>query len=164
MRAIDTIQNKIIEREELQPLLKRWDFKGKKVVFTNGCFDILHKGHIDYLAKAADLGSKLIVGVNSDDSVRRLEKGANRPLQDQDSRALIIASLHFVSAVVIFEEDTPLELITFIQPSVLVKGSDYKINEIVGHKVVQAYGGLVTTIDFLPGYSTSSIVSKAKQY
>ena len=162
MKALEIIRNKIIQREQLQWLLNQWGFKDEKVVFTNGCFDILHQGHIDYLSKAADLGTKLIVGVNSDHSVKQLDKGSNRPLQDQDSRALIIAALHFVSAVVIFDEDTPLDLITFIRPSVLVKGSDYQISEIVGHEVVQAYGGTVTTIDFLPGYSTTNIISKVK--
>lgn len=163
MKALEVIKRKIIKVGQLPTLIYRWRFEEQKVVFTNGCFDILHQGHIDYLSKASDLGSKLIVGVNSDDSVRRLGKGDHRPLQDEYSRAIIMASLHFVSKVIIFDEDTPLELITFIQPDVLVKGSDYKLKDIVGHEVVQANGGKVQTIDFLPGFSTSSIIEKARK-
>ncbi len=163
MKALSLIKNKIVVREDLKWILNRWQLKNEKVVFTNGCFDLLHQGHVDYLSKAADLGTKLIVGVNTDDSVRRLGKGENRPLQDETSRAILIAALHFVSQVVIFDEDTPLDLITFIQPDVLVKGSDYSIENIVGHEVVQAKGGEVKTIDFLEGFSTSSIVAKAQQ-
>lgn len=162
MKALQLIKEKVVEKGTLKWDLNRWQFQGEKVVFTNGCFDILHQGHIDYLSKAADLGTKLIVGVNSDDSVKRLNKGENRPLQDEISRSLLIASLGFVSKVVVFDEDTPLDLITFIEPDVLVKGSDYKIEEIVGHEVVQSKGGEVKTIDFLEGYSTSKIVDKAR--
>lgn len=162
MKALDVLKNKIFKEEQLRWELNRWQLKDEKVVFTNGCFDLLHQGHIDYLSKAADLGTKLIVGVNSDASIKRLNKGKSRPIQDETSRAIIIAALHFVSAVVIFDEATPLNLITFIRPTVLVKGSDYKIEEIVGHEVVQSYGGLVKTIDFLQGYSTSAIEAKIK--
>ena len=162
MKALDVLKNKIFTEEQLRWELNRWQLKDEKVVFTNGCFDLLHQGHIDYLSKAADLGTKLIVGVNSDASIKRLNKGKSRPIQDETSRAIIIAALHFVSAVVIFDETNPLNLITFIRPTVLVKGSDYKIEEIVGHEVVQSYGGLVKTIDFLQGYSTSAIEAKIK--
>ena len=161
MKALSIIKAKISNLESFKWRLNRWKFKGEKVVFTNGCFDILHQGHLDYLSKASDLGSKLVVGVNSDSSVKRLNKGKNRPLQDENSRALLIAALHFVDQVIIFDEDTPLELITAIQPDVLVKGSDYEIEEIVGHKVVQENGGEVKTIDFLAGFSTTSIIEKA---
>lgn len=163
MTALKVIQNKICTRQEFNKRLNLWRFKDEKLVFTNGCFDILHQGHVDYLSRASDLGTKLIVGVNSDDSVRRLGKGEGRPLQDQNSRSLILASLQFVDQVIIFDEDTPLELIKLTQPDVLVKGSDYKIEEIVGHDVVLAKGGKVIPLDFLEGYSTSRIVEKARQ-
>lgn len=143
-------------------------FKGNSTVFTNGCFDIIHRGHIDYLAKASDLGKKLIVGINSDASVKRLGKSSTRPLQDEQTRAMIIASLHFVSAVIIFDEDTPLDLINFIKPDILVKGADYDANEtnkeskkyIVGSDVVKNTGGKVQTLEFLEGFSTTKIEKK----
>jgi rfaE bifunctional protein nucleotidyltransferase chain/domain len=130
-------------------------------VFTNGCFDILHKGHVDYLAKAADLGEILIIGLNTDASVSKL-KGPHRPIQDESSRLQIIASLGFVDAVILFEEPTPYKLIQLVQPDVLVKGSDYLPEEIVGYDIVKAKGGIIKTIDFLPGYSTSLIEKKIK--
>ena len=111
MKALQTVSNKIVDREQLQWILNRWKLKDEKVVFTNGCFDLLHQGHIDYLAKASDLGTKLIVGVNTDSSVRGLGKGENRPIQDEKSRSIIMAALHFVSLVVLFDEATPLSLI-----------------------------------------------------
>jgi rfaE bifunctional protein nucleotidyltransferase chain/domain len=163
LKALEIIKHKIVAKEDLLPRLNRWKFKGEKIVFTNGCFDLLHQGHIDYLSKAADLGTKLIVAVNSDDSVKRLGKGEDRPIQDEDSRSLIMAALHFVDQVIIFNEDTPLELIKFISPDVLVKGSDYAIENIVGHEHVLEHGGEVKTIDFLDGFSTSSIVAKIKK-
>jgi rfaE bifunctional protein nucleotidyltransferase chain/domain len=163
LKALETINNKIVDREQLPWILNRWKLKDEKVVFTNGCFDLLHQGHIDYLAKAADLGSKLIVGVNTDNSVRGLGKGENRPIQDERSRAIIMAALHFVSLVVLFDEATPLRLIELIKPHVLVKGSDYTVENIVGHEVVLKHGGEVKTIDFLDGFSTSSIIEKARK-
>ncbi len=162
MKSLHYIKNKVVSKENLKPILSRLRFKDEKIVFTNGCFDILHNGHVDYLSKAADLGTKLIVAVNSDDSVKRLEKGINRPLQDENSRSMLIAALQFVDYVLIFDEDTPLEIIDFIKPNVLAKGSDYEIEQIVGHKIVLANGGEVKRIDFLEGYSTTSIVNKAK--
>lgn len=161
MKTLEILKEKIIQQSELKWTVNRWRFKGEKLVFTNGCFDILHQGHIDYLSKAKDLGSKLIIGLNSDDSVKRLNKGSKRPLQSQESRALLLAALHFVDLVVIFDEDTPLELIKKVEPDVLVKGSDYKIEEIVGHEIVQSKGGEVKTIDYLAGFSTTSIIEKA---
>ncbi len=169
--ALETIQPKIFTQETLLKPLIVWRFKGDKIVFTNGCFDILHRGHIDYLAKASDLGERLIVGINSDASVKRLGKSNSRPLQDEQSRALILASLHFVSGVIIFDEDTPLELIKFVSPEVLVKGADYDANEtnkeskkyIVGSDIVKAKKGEVKTIAFLEGYSTTAIENKIKQ-
>lgn len=159
---IEVIQNKIISRENLLPLLERWRLKSQKIVFTNGCFDILHQGHIDYLSKAADMGDRLIIGLNTDESVRKLNKGTDRPIQDENSRAIILAALGFTDAIVPFSEDTPLSLIELIAPDVLVKGSDYTVDQIVGSDVVLQNGGEVKTIDFLPGFSTSGIVKKIK--
>jgi len=139
-----------------------WRSKGDKIVFTNGCFDILHLGHVDYLEKARALGDRLVLGLNSDSSVSRF-KGPERPIQDQNSRARILAAMEFIDAVVFFNEDTPINLITEIQPDILVKGSDYLAENIVGADVVKARGGVVKTIDFIPGYSTSKIVEKIKR-
>jgi D-glycero-beta-D-manno-heptose 1-phosphate adenylyltransferase len=147
----------------LKPRLAYWNFHSKKIVFTNGCFDILHQGHIDYLSKAADQGDVLIVGLNTDNSVAQL-KGKGRPVQDENSRAMLLAALRFVDAVVLFDQDTPLELISLVQPDVLVKGSDYKAEDIVGHDVVKNNGGEIITIDFLDGYSTSALIEKIKNY
>ena len=163
MKNLDIINNKIFNGEKLERTLNLWRFQQKKIVFTNGCFDLLHLGHIDYLCKAKDQGDELIVGVNTDRSVRLLEKGSNRPINNEKSRALIIAALHFVDAVVIFDEKTPYELIKTIQPDVLVKGSDYKPEEIVGYDIVTASGGKVVTIDFLPGYSTTGLIKKIRR-
>jgi D-glycero-beta-D-manno-heptose 1-phosphate adenylyltransferase len=168
--ALEIIQAKIFTNETLLKPLIVWRFKGDKIVFTNGCFDIIHRGHIDYLAKASDLANQFIVGINSDASVKRLGKGNARPLQDEQTRALILASFHFVSGVIIFDEDTPQELIQFVNPEVLVKGADYDANEtnatskkyIVGSDTVKANGGAVKTIDYLEGFSTTSIEEKIK--
>jgi D-glycero-beta-D-manno-heptose 1-phosphate adenylyltransferase len=159
MNNLDVVQSRIYTKERLKPVLEMWKFQDKKIVFTNGCFDILHAGHIDYLSKAADLGNILIIGINSDDSVKRL-KGSGRPLQNLESRLLVLASLFFVKVVIAFDEDTPYELIKFIQPDVLVKGSDYRENEIIGADVVKSNKGTVATIPFLEGYSTSLIEKK----
>jgi len=163
LKAIQIIKNRIVQRKELKATINRWRLKDEKIVFTNGCFDILHQGHVDYLSKAADLGTRLVVGVNTDDSVKRLGKDANRPIQDEQSRAIIIAALRFVDLVVLFGEDTPLDLIGEIQPQVLVKGSDYKTEEIVGYDSVIKSGGNVVTIGFLKGFSTTKIVEKARK-
>ncbi|REJ82973.1 MAG: D-glycero-beta-D-manno-heptose 1-phosphate adenylyltransferase [Bacteroidetes bacterium] len=159
MKTLDLIKSKIFNAEQLKHQLEVWKFLGKKISFTNGCFDILHLGHIDYLAKAADFGNVLILGLNTDSSVQRL-KGSHRPINGQDQRAMIMASLHFVDAVTFFDQDTPLELIKMIMPDFLIKGSDYKAEEIVGYREVTENGGKVVTIDFLPGYSTSIIEGK----
>ncbi len=143
------------------PTLNQWQQAGFKTVFTNGCFDILHRGHIDYLAQAADLADKLIIGLNTDQSVSRL-KGVHRPLQDEVSRAHVIAALSFVDAVVLFDEDTPYQLIKSVLPHVLVKGADYKPEDIVGYDIVTKAGGQIQTIDFVPGYSTSAIEAKIR--
>lgn len=132
----------------------------KKLVFTNGCFDILHAGHVAYLTEAKQSGDALILGLNSDDSVKRLGKSPNRPLQSETGRALVLAGLAAVDAIVVFDQDTPLELIQYLVPDVLIKGADYKIENIVGAKEVLENGGSVQTIDFLEGYSTTSIEKK----
>lgn len=141
------------------PTIIEWKNKHEKIVFSNGCFDLMHLGHIDYLAKAADLGTKLVVGLNSDASTHKL-KGPNRPITNQISRAGVLASLFFVDAVIIFDDQTPLILIENIKPNVLVKGADYAIDDIVGAKEVLSLGGEVKTIAFLEGYSTSAIETK----
>lgn len=161
MNNLERVQSKILNREKLENHLAVWRFKSQKIVFTNGCFDLLHLGHIDYLTKAKDLGDALIIGVNTDDSVSRL-KGTARPITDEKSRSTIIASLQFVNAVVLFDEDTPYELIKQVQPDVLVKGSDYKAEDIVGYDIVKAKGGEIVTIDFLEGYATSAIEEKIR--
>jgi rfaE bifunctional protein nucleotidyltransferase chain/domain len=144
---------------DFQTLLDSWKKEKEKIVFTNGCFDIVHLGHVDYLSKAADLGSKLVVGLNSDASTQRL-KGVTRPINQEISRAGILASFFFIDAVILFNEDTPLDLIKYILPNVLVKGADYSIDQIVGAKEVLENGGDVVTIKFLDGYSTSLIEQK----
>jgi rfaE bifunctional protein nucleotidyltransferase chain/domain len=159
MNNLELVQAKIFDREKLENQLAVWRFKSQKIVFTNGCFDLLHLGHIDYLSKAKDLGDILIIGVNTDESVRRL-KGDIRPITDENSRSTIMASLQFVSAVVLFDEDTPYELIQQVQPDVLVKGSDYKTEDIVGYDIVKAKGGEIVTIDYLEGYSTTGMLDK----
>ena len=159
MNKIEVIKSKIVAEDKLKTLLPYWKFKDKKIVFTNGCFDIIHRGHIEYLAKAASCGDILIIGLNTDESVKRL-KGETRPLQDEFSRAMILASLFFVNNVVLFNEDTPYELIKFVQPDILIKGSDYKPEDIVGYDIVTAKGGEVITIDFIEGYSTTNIITK----
>jgi len=161
MDKLSIVKNKISTQEDLTKWLSWSRFQQKKIVFTNGCFDIIHRGHIEYLAKAASYGDLLVIGLNTDSSVKRL-KGEKRPLLDQLARATILAALQFVDKVVYFEEDTPLQLIQFIQPHVLVKGSDYKAENIVGYDVVKQNGGIVVTIDFIDGYSTSSIIEKAR--
>jgi rfaE bifunctional protein nucleotidyltransferase chain/domain len=168
--ALEVVKSKVYTGEVLSKTASVWRFKQNKIVFTNGCFDILHRGHIDYLAKAADAGHKLIVGINTDASVKQLNKGVNRPLQDEETRAMIIASLHFVDAVILFDAATPIDLINLLKPDVLVKGADYDASEtdknskkyIVGSDVVKANGGEVKTIAFLEGFSTTAIESKIK--
>ena len=162
MTHYETLQSKILNNESLPEKLKAWHEAGKKIVFTNGCFDLLHLGHIDYLSKAADCGDVFIIGVNSDASVRKL-KGEHRPIQDENSRSRILAALSFVTAVIVFTEETPYELIKIIQPDVLVKGADYKVEQIAGHDIVLAKGGEVILIDFLSGYSTSAIEKKIRE-
>ena len=153
------IAYKIVDMPTLQSRLHHWRAVGSRIVFTNGCFDILHKGHVELLARCRDFGDHVVLGLNSDASVRRI-KGSLRPINDQLSRAAVLAGLSFVDAIIIFEEDTPLELITQIQPDVLVKGGDYKISEIVGADIVKQKGGEVRIIPLVEGYSTTSIIGK----
>ncbi|MBU1011609.1 MAG: D-glycero-beta-D-manno-heptose 1-phosphate adenylyltransferase [Bacteroidetes bacterium] len=161
MQKTEIIQNKIFSSRKLKSQLNIWRFKERKIIFTNGCFDLLHLGHIDYLSKASDFGDILIIGLNTDKSVRKI-KGSNRPITDENSRASILASLFFVDAIVLFEEETPWNLINIIKPDVLIKGSDYNAEDIVGHDIVKAKGGQIITLDFLPGYSTTIIENKIK--
>ncbi|MBQ2375964.1 MAG: D-glycero-beta-D-manno-heptose 1-phosphate adenylyltransferase [Bacteroidales bacterium] len=156
MTQIEQIERKIVCRKDLKELILKWRNANERIVFTNGCFDLLHLGHVDYLAKAKDLGERLIIGVNTDSSVKRL-KGEHRPLQDENSRLHILAALQSVDAVVLFDEDTPYELIKEIEPDILVKGADYKIENIVGYDIVVSRGGSVQTIEFIEGYSTTLI-------
>ena len=158
MGQFNNISNKLLSVEELLFKLPKWKREGK-VVFTNGCFDILHLGHLDFLAKASKLGHKLIVGLNTDTSVKRL-KGTSRPINNEQTRAMMLTDLAMVDAVVFFEEDTPYKLIQRIVPNVLVKGSDYRVKEIVGHDIVLGNGGSVIPIELLDGYSTTSIIEK----
>ena len=159
MKKSDTLRERIFSREELVQEVKRLRLKSKTIAFTNGVFDILHEGHIAVLAEAATFADVLIVGVNSDASVKKL-KGDSRPVNSEDSRALIIASLIMVDAVVIFNEETPLELIKMIMPDVLVKGGDYTIETVVGAKEVIANGGRVEIIPIREGFSTTNIINK----
>ena len=159
MKNYQAVKSKIINHSQLDSLIKQWRADNEKIVFTNGCFDIIHQGHIDYLAKASDLGTKLIIGVNTDRSVSAI-KGPHRPIQDEYSRQMILAAMMFVDALILFDEDTPINLITKVIPNVLVKGSDYKAKNIVGYDIVTQNGGTVETLDFLEGFSTSTIESK----
>ncbi|MDA3871631.1 MAG: D-glycero-beta-D-manno-heptose 1-phosphate adenylyltransferase [Candidatus Marinimicrobia bacterium] len=156
------IENKIMSMKNAKIQIKKWQNNNEKVVFTNGCFDVLHAGHIKYLFKAKSLGDHLVIGLNTDSSVRIL-KGKNRPLQDEQDRALILAALEAVDLVVLFDEDTPLEIITFLKPDILVKGSDYTIDNIVGAKEIVQWGGKVETIEFVNGKSTSLIIEKMEK-
>ncbi len=161
MKRLEIIRKKIFNYNDadFSRMLAIWRFQGKKIVFTNGCFDILHLGHIDYLSTASDLGDLFIIGLNTDQSVSRI-KGNNRPLQDEISRAFVLASLGFVDYVVYFGEDTPYNLIKTIQPDILVKGADYKHEDIVGYDIVKNKGGEIVTVEFLEGYSTTAIEKK----
>jgi rfaE bifunctional protein nucleotidyltransferase chain/domain len=168
MDRLDYIREKIVSIEEAKRRISMWHMKNDVVCFTNGCFDILHIGHITYLAKAASLGKRLIVAINSDTSVKMLGKAPNRPINNEEARMMVIAALGCVDLVVLFEEETPLELITTLLPDILIKGADYDVNEakpthpkyIVGSDIVKANGGRVETIEMVEGYSTTAILSK----
>ena len=158
MTTLEVTTNKIFDLKVLGNRIAMWRLLNNKIVFTNGCFDILHRGHIEYLSQARDNGDVLIIGLNSDASVRRI-KGEGRPVLDEMSRALVLASLRFVDGVVLFDEDTPFELIKLVQPDVLVKGGDYTEKTIIGADIVKANGGQVVVIPLVEGYSTSKILN-----
>lgn len=162
MHHILAISHKILDWSEAQKQTQKWQDQGLDIVFTNGCFDLLHFGHLHYLAAARALGDKLVVGINGPDSVRRL-KGSNRPINDEATRLNTLAALSFVDLVVSFPEDTPAELINTIVPDILVKGGDYELKDIVGADIVLERGGQVKTLDFIPGYSTSLIEEKIRK-
>ena len=170
-KGIEFIQKKIMSLEQLLQWRRTCKKRGESVVFTNGCYDILHQGHVEYLIKSAEKGNRLIVAVNSDDSIRLLNKDVNRPINDQNARSFLIASLSFVDAVVIFSEKTPEDLIKLSLPDVLTKGADYDISirdpknprYIVGSDVVLANGGQVETIALLDGFSTTAIIEKIRK-
>lgn len=161
MKASQKAGEKIIPRESLLLQMNRWKFLQKKIVFTNGCFDILHAGHLDLLTKAAAMGDVLLVGINSDDSVRRL-KGPERPVNDEAFRASMLASMSMVDGVTVFDEDTPGELIASILPDILVKGGDYKPEDVVGGETVTGHGGRVEIIPLLEGYSTTDLIRRIR--
>jgi rfaE bifunctional protein nucleotidyltransferase chain/domain len=154
------LKDKICSKEEALQHLRPFRSEGKKIVFTNGCFDILHPGHVDYLSQARDLGDFMVLGLNTDKSVKKLNKAPNRPVNNEETRGAVLAGLACVDAIVMFDEETPYELIKFLQPDVLVKGNDYKAEEIVGYDVVKAKGGEVITIPMLEGYSTTKLIEK----
>jgi len=162
MSHLKTLNSKVYYLDTLTKQVKQWKMAGKKVVFTNGCFDIIHRGHIEVLARTADLGDKLIIGLNSDQSIQKI-KGEDRPVIDEQSRAILLAALSFVDAIVLFSEDTPLELISALLPNVLAKGGDYEIETIVGHEIVQKNGGKVKLVPFVDGFSSSTIIDKIKK-
>ena len=161
MRSLAAEEKIVAAGGGLEAQLSDWRQQGLRVGFTNGCFDILHPGHVKVLTAARGACDRLIVGLNSDASVRRL-KGEARPVQDERARAEVLAALEAVDLVVIFEEDTPIRLITEIKPSVLVKGGDYTRDQVVGHEVVEAHGGEVLLVDVLPGFSTTALVDRAR--
>lgn len=158
---LDKISNKINTFDSIEKLANQWNNEGLSIVFTNGCFDILHYGHLHYLAAARDLGNRLVVGLNSAASVSRL-KGAHRPLNDELTRQYLLAALSFIDAVVVFEEDTPIELIKRVKPTILVKGGDYSLDQIVGADLVIENGGQVLSLPFVEGYSTTNLEQKIK--
>lgn len=162
MTALKTIESKIQNLEQAKKTISEWKKNGT-IVFTNGCFDLLHMGHIDYLSKAKDLGSKLVVGLNSSESIKRL-KGPSRPINSNETRSFLLAAFEFVDMVILFEEDTPINLILNLSPNVLVKGGDYTLLTIVGTKEVTKYGGEVKVIPFLSGYSSTNIVAKIQSF
>src|SRR5690606_1127881 len=160
--SVPALDKRILDLVNMQRMANIWRMKGDRIVFTNGCFDILHRGHVEYLEEAATLGDRLVIGLNSDESVRRQGKGPDRPLNDQDSRAKVLAALRAVDAVVIFEEDTPLELVQAIGPDILVKGGDWTEDRIVGAEYVRSYGGLVRSLKLVEGFSTTALIERVR--
>ena len=156
------LSEKFILKESLPALLKTWNEVHQKIVFTNGCFDILHRGHVEYLCHARDLGDKMIVGLNTDASVKRLGKSPERPINNEETRAFVLAALECIDAIILFDEDTPYDLIKLVQPDILVKGNDYKAEDIVGYDIVKAKGGSVKTIPLVQGFSTTTLIEKLR--
>ena len=159
--ALKKINNKIFDLQNLMKKIEKWRSENKKIVFTNGCFDLIHLGHIEILARSADYGDKLIIGVNSDLSIKKL-KGENRPIIEESSRIRQLSALEFVDAVVLFDEETPIKLIETIKPDVITKGGDYTAKNVVGNEVVSQKSGEVVIIPLTQGYSTTSILNKIK--
>jgi rfaE bifunctional protein nucleotidyltransferase chain/domain len=155
------MRSKLVTRKSLAAILEKARAKGKRTVFTNGCFDILHPGHVSYLERAAGMGDLLVIGLNSDSSVKAI-KGKDRPLNNERDRAYVLSALSFVDYITLFGENTPDKLIRMIRPDVLVKGGDWKIGDIVGGSFVKSYGGRVARIPFLKGYSTTSLIKKMR--
>ena len=168
MSQLQDLRNKIVSLEAATSIAREWKDNGEKIVFTNGCFDILHQGHVVYLAKSRDLGDKLIVGLNSDESVRRQGKGEDRPINSENARSLTLAALSSVDLIVVFDNDTPIDLITSLSPNVLAKGADYDPDVtdetdpayIVGSNEIRMAGGAVAAIELEPGFSTTSIIER----
>jgi rfaE bifunctional protein nucleotidyltransferase chain/domain len=156
------LTSKIIKKEDAARTISGLRLKGKKIIFTNGCFDILHPGHVDYLCQARDLGGYLVLGLNTDSSVKRLNKAPNRPVNNEQARAVVLAGLACIDAIILFDEDTPYELIKLLQPDVVVKGNDYKPEEVVGYDLMKQRGGQVITIPLLEGFSTTKLIEKLK--
>jgi D-glycero-beta-D-manno-heptose 1-phosphate adenylyltransferase len=154
-------RNKILTLEPLKIQINNWKKQGFIIVFTNGCFDLIHLGHVDYLEKARNLGNKLVIGLNTDQSIKKI-KGPKRPILDEVARARILSSLEFVDAVILFSDETPYILIKEVKPDILVKGNDYNPENIVGAEIVKSYGGKVITVELIPGYSTSEILNRIK--
>jgi len=171
MSRLTYLQSKIVSLDEAKRRVAMWHMKGDRVVFTNGCFDILHQGHVTYLAEAAQLGDRLVVALNTDASVRQQGKGDDRPVNNEEARGIVLAALGFVDLIVYFEEQTPLDVISELLPDILVKGADYDPNEtdpsskryIVGSDIVRRNGGDVVAIDLVEGFSTTSIISRLKK-
>lgn len=170
MEPLAKLSNKILDIQTATRLIAEWKKNGEKIVFTNGCFDILHRGHVVYLAKSAALGQRLIIGLNDDLSVKAQNKGPERPINDEQSRAILLAALEFVDGVILYNEPTPIHLISTLLPDVLVKGADYDANEtdatkksyIIGSDIVNQYGGKVATVSLEEGFSTTNIVNRLK--
>ena len=160
-KSLEILNSKILDKERLLVKLTDWKEEDKKIVFTNGCFDLIHLGHIEVIARSADLGDILIIGVNTDNSIKRL-KGKNRPIVEEISRAKQLAALEFVDAVVFFDQDTPIDLIKMINPNVITKGGDYNTDQVIGNDIVTQNNGEVVIIPLTQGYSTTSILKKIK--
>jgi rfaE bifunctional protein nucleotidyltransferase chain/domain len=160
-KALNKLQSKIYILDQLIDKVSNWKDQNKKIVFTNGCFDLIHLGHVEVLARSSDLGDKLIVAINSDESIAKI-KGTNRPIIEEESRVKQIAALDFVDAVILFKQDTPINIIASITPNFITKGGDYKISDVVGHEIVQKNNGEVVIIPLTQGYSTTSILDKIK--